>query len=71
MVLINNILKVVKEKLRLNSTPDVEKIFKASEHKFKAALFHEKCDNRINTILIAVSANKKIYGGFTPCTWKK
>jgi hypothetical protein len=34
-------------------------------------MFHEICDNRSHTILIAVSANKRIYGGFTPCAWKK
>jgi hypothetical protein len=69
--LLSQILAVVQPRLNLRSKPEVERIFKASQHKFKASAFHDACDNRSNTILIAISSNKKVYGGFTTCPWKK
>ena len=68
---ISIVINHVKDKLKLRQKPKAKKIFKASEHKFKAAAFHEACDGQTNTIVIVVSTDKKIYGGFTPCSWKK
>ena len=36
----------------LDSPVRIEKLFRASEHNFKAADFHEKCNNQSNTLVL-------------------
>ena len=68
---LDQVLTVVGKKLHLPSTPTAERIFKASDNKFQAASFHKNCHNRANTIVLACSDNKRVFGGFTPCPWKQ
>jgi len=45
-------------------------IYRASEDGFKASDFHNKCDDKPNTLtIIKVKGNSNIFGGFTSCTW--
>ena len=45
-------------------------IYKATINSDKAQVFHEKCDNANNTIVIVKSGNGKRFGGFTSCNWR-
>ena len=44
-------------------------LFRASEEEFKAAKFHNKCDNVKGTIVIVESEFGKVFGGFNADTW--
>ena len=44
-------------------------LYRASEHNFKAAAFHQKCDNIPNTVTLVKTQFGKVFGGFTPLTW--
>ena len=48
-----------------------ELLFRASEHSFVAAKFHELCDNRGATLLLAKADNQRIFGGFTTEPWTR
>ena len=47
----------------------IERIFKASEHDFKAAAFHKACDDVFNTLTFIRTDNGTIIGGFTHQSW--
>ena len=44
-------------------------LYKASIDSDKAAVFHEKCDQAQNTIVLVETKNGKRFGGFTTCSW--
>ncbi len=44
-------------------------LYKASVDGDKAAIFHEKCDDAQNTIVLVETKNGKRFGGFTTCSW--
>ena len=44
-------------------------LYKASIDSDKAAVFHEKCDQAQNTIVLVETRNGKRFGGFTTCSW--
>ena len=41
----------------------IERIFRASEHDFKAFAFHQKCDDKGPTLTIVQTTEGKIIGG--------
>eukprot|EP01083_Nonionella_stella_P141336 435246_1 len=45
-------------------------LYRASEHDFSAATFHEKCDNRGSTLTLVQSEQGYIYGGYTDVCWQ-
>jgi hypothetical protein len=45
------------------------RIFRASEHDFKAAAFHERCDDLENTFMLVKTQFGKTIGGFTKYKW--
>ena len=45
-------------------------LFRASEHKFRSLLFHEKCDNKGPTLTI-IKTNQRIFGGFNADCWSE
>ena len=47
----------------------IEKLFKASENGFRAAAFHEKCDNISDTLVLVRTEFGKTIGGFTHYPW--
>ena len=47
----------------------VELLFRASEHKFSAAIFHKKCDNIADTFTLVKTEFGKIIGGYTHYKW--
>ena len=49
---------------------EVELIFKASEHNFRADAFHEKCDNKLDTLTLIRTEFGKTIGGYTHSSWK-
>ena len=60
-------LKFLKE--ILNCPVRVEKLFRASEHGFMAAAFHEKCNNINDTLILVRTEFGKTIGGFTHYPW--
>ena len=53
----------------LNNPVRIEKLFRASEHDFKAAAFHEKCNNKNDTLVLIRTEFGKTIGGFTHYPW--
>ena len=47
----------------------MKRLFKASNHDFSAAAFHEKCDGIEDTLVAIRMENGKIFGGFTHYPW--
>ena len=46
-------------------------LFRASEHGFSAAKFHEHCDNIENTLTLVRTEFGKTVGGFTKYKWNQ
>ena len=44
-------------------------LYKASVDSDRASVFHEKCDNAHNTIVLVETKNGKRFGGYTTCSW--
>jgi hypothetical protein len=49
-------------------------LYRGSEHGFRAQYFHERCDEKANTLTIIQSREEsgfpsRIFGGFTPVKW--
>jgi hypothetical protein len=44
-------------------------LYRGSIDGFKASNFHEKCDNRMNTLTFIETTKTFIFGGFTPISW--
>ena len=44
-------------------------LYKASVDSDRASVFHEKCDQAQNTIVLVETKNGKRFGGFTKCSW--
>ena len=44
-------------------------LYKASVDGDQASVFHEKCDDAQNTIVLVETKNGKRFGGFTTCSW--
>ena len=47
-----------------------ELIFRMSENGTNSEDFHKYCDNRGPTLTLIKTTNNKIFGGFTPLSWK-
>ena len=47
----------------------VERLFRASEHDFRAKAFHQKCDNQEDTLVLIRNEFGKTFGGFTHYPW--
>jgi hypothetical protein len=55
-----------------NRVFELKRIFRASENEFSIAKFHEKCDNKGPTLIVAKSEQyEKIFGGFISINWNK
>ena len=53
----------------LNNPRKIDLLYRASEHNFSAASFHQKCDNIPNTLVLVRTEFGKTIGGFTPYEW--
>ena len=53
----------------VNEVKGLQLLFRASEHGFKAAKFHEKCDNTSHTLTLVRTEFGKTIGGYTPIHW--
>ena len=47
----------------------IERIFRASEHNFKVAAFHEKCDNKRDTLTLVRTEFGRTIGGYSHYPW--
>ena len=65
----NNIINWIKEKVNKNDI-NFELIFKMSENGSKSEDFHKYCDDKGPTLIIIKTTKNKIFGGFTPLSWK-
>ena len=54
----------------LKSPRKVELIFRASEHNFSAAAFHQKCDNKADTLTLIRTEFGKTIGAYSHYEWK-
>ena len=52
-----------------NSKKEFKLIFKSSLNDDLIKTFHEKCDNKNNTLIIIKSSNGKKFGGYNPLLW--
>ena len=57
--ILNKICKTINYKLLYQATKDSD----------KAKIFHEKCDNKKNTMVLIETTQGKKFGGFTTQTW--
>ena len=55
----------------LNKPKELKLLFRASDHEFKAAAFHQKCDNIANTLVVIRTQFEKTIAGFTPYPWNQ
>lgn len=46
-------------------------IYRASTQDFNISSFHEKCDNKPNTLIVCQTEFGKKIGGYTPIPWEK
>ena len=53
----------------LGNPKRIERIFRASEHNFRAAAFHEKCDNKRDTLTLVRTEFGKTIGGYSHYPW--
>ena len=53
----------------LSNPKRIQRIFKASEHGFKVSAFHERCDNKEDTLVLIKTEFGKVIGGFTHYPW--
>ena len=53
----------------LNKPNRMDLLFRASEHDFRAAAFHEKCDNKADTVVLVRTEFGKTIGGYTHYPW--
>ena len=44
-------------------------IYKATENSDKAQVFHERCDQAKNTLVLIETSENRRFGGFTTCDW--
>lgn len=48
---------------------DIKLLYRGSRDNFKARTFHEKCDNKGETLVIVKSDHDHIFGGYTEINW--
>ena len=54
----------------LESDSNWKLLYRASEHKYSASLFHKYCDDKGPTLVIIKSREGWIFGGYTTQSWK-
>ena len=54
---------------KIGKAKGLKLLFRASEHEFSAAKFHEKCDNKPHTLTLMRNEFGKTIGGYTPVCW--
>jgi hypothetical protein len=63
-------LELITDKInRENKKIIINLLYKASVDSDKAEIFHEKCDQAQNTIVLVETKDGKRFGGFTTCSW--
>ena len=66
-------LSLIINKIKANCKLDVrylKLLYRASVDGDKAAIFHKKCDQAKNTIVLIETDKCKRFGGFTSCSWE-
>jgi hypothetical protein len=66
----NEELELLSKKIGENSDKVIfNLIYKATENSDKAQMFHEKCDQAKNTLVLIETLENRRFGGFTTCSW--
>ena len=66
----NEELELLSKKIGENSDKVIfNLIYKATENSDKAQIFHEKCDQAKNTLVLIETLENRRFGGFTTCSW--
>ena len=69
-IILNNEEKnLISNWIEENSKKEFKLIFKSSLNDDLIKTFHEKCDNKNNTLIIIKSSNGKKFGGYNPLLW--
>ena len=58
----------IKERLN-KEVREIKKLYQATVDGFKSNVFHSKCDNISNTLILIKSEGNRRFGGFTTCQW--
>ena len=53
----------------MKKSSDVQLLYRASRDGFTGTAFHEKCDNRANTITNIKNNLNYVFGGFASSAW--
>ena len=62
------IYSAIKERLN-KDVKEIKKLYQATVDGFKPQIFHSKCDNIPNTLVLIKSEGNRRFGGFTTCKW--
>ena len=54
---------------QLNCPRKLNLLYRASEHQFSIAKFHQLCDNTCKTLTIFKTEFGRLIGGYTPVSW--
>ena len=66
----NEEIELLSKKIGENSDKVIfNLIYKATENSDKAQIFHEKCDQAKNTLVLIETLENRRFGGFTTCSW--
>ena len=58
------------EKKTNKKIKEIKKLYQATIDGGNSEIFHKKCDNIANTLILIKSEGKRRFGGFTPIPWK-
>ena len=58
------------EKKTNKKIKEIKKLYQATVDGGNSEIFHKKCDNISNTLILIKSEGKRRFGGFTPIPWK-
>ena len=58
------------EKKTNRKIESIKKLYQATEDGGDSEIFHKKCDNIPNTLILIKSEGHRRFGGFTPISWK-
>ena len=66
-----NLVKSEIEKRMNNQIKGIKKLYQTTKYDGEPKIFHEKCDNISNTLILYKSAGNKRFGGFASQQWNK
>ncbi|KAJ3293794.1 hypothetical protein HDU79_011911 [Rhizoclosmatium sp. JEL0117] len=66
---INKFWDLLTANIKLFQPKEMKLLYRGSEHNFREAKFHERCDGKPNTIVLIKTVTSKIVGGYIDAAW--